>query len=87
MSTLPDASTTCSRASDCAATLRNWLPRPFPIQAPLIRPGRSVISTGTNLQPSSHLELAGLSWTLNSLWTHRVTTLAIPVSGVFVVNG
>ena len=87
LSTLPEASTTCSRASDWAATLRNWFPSPLPIQAPLIRPGKSVSSTGMNLHPSSHFELAGLSVTPNSLWTQSVTTLATPVSGAFVVKG
>ena len=87
LSTLPEASTTWSRASDWAATLRNWFPSPFPIHAPLIRPGRSVTSTGMNLHPSSHFEFTGLSVTPNSLWTQRVTTLATPVSGDFVVNG
>ena len=87
LSTLPEASTTCSSASDCAATERNWFPRPLPIHAPLMSPGRSVTSMGMNLHPSSHLEFFGLSWTLNSLWTHSVTAWAIPVSGDLVVKG
>src|SRR5208283_944755 len=87
LSTLPDASTTWSRASDCAATDRNWLPKPFPIHAPLISPGRSVTSIGMNLHPSSHLEFFGLSVTRNSLCTHRVSASAAPVLADFVVNG
>src|SRR5271155_4407811 len=87
LSTLPEASTTCRRASDCAATERNWLPSPLPIQAPLIRPGRSVTSIGMNLHPSSQREFFGLSCTPNSLWTHNVTACAVPEFGDLVVNG
>jgi len=65
-STPPDASTTCNRASDCDAIERNWLPKPFPFHASLISPGKSINSIGIYLHPSLHLELFGVSFTLNS---------------------
>ncbi len=76
-SILPDASTTCSKASDCDAIERNWFPKPLPFHASLISPGKSINSIGMYLHPSLHLELFGLSFTLNSGCTHSV--MAYPV--------
>ena len=66
-SMLPEISTMCKSASDWAAIERNWLPSPFPFQAPLINPGKSTSSIGINLQPSMQREFFGLSWMFNSL--------------------
>ena len=45
-SILPEQSTTCSKASDCAAMDRNWFPNPLPFHASLINPGKSISSIG-----------------------------------------
>ena len=86
-STLPDASTTCSKASACDTTLRNCVPRPLPAHAPLIRPGRSRMSTGMNRQPSRHDEFTGLSVNPSSRQTQSVWTRPVPRFGFFVVKG
>src|SRR6266852_703404 len=84
---LPEASTTWRRVSACATTFRNWVPSPLPFHAPLISPGRSSTSTGMNRQPSTHVELRGLSLSPSSLQTQSVCTWPVATLGFFVVNG
>ncbi len=77
----------CMRASAWEATLRNWVPKPFPSHDPLMRPGRSISCTGMKREPSMQVELRGLSLTPSSLHTQIVLALAWPTFGFLVVKG
>ena len=71
-SVAPAASATTIRASALLTSSRNWFPSPFPLWAPLMRPGQSMTSTGTRRTPSMQAELTGSSWTPSSLQTQGV---------------
>ena len=53
----PDASITFINTLACIKSSKNLLPNPFPSCAPGTSPATSIISIGSNLFPSTHIEL------------------------------